>query len=272
MIPTLAEVCSLNSPFAKDVEDYAAGGCGAVEVWLTKLETHLASHSVEDVQRLVEHHDINLPVASFQGGLLSSQGEERKAHWEHFEQRLQLCRQLNIETMVVACDIADSLSQELLDRVSASLTQAADLSARHNVRIALEFQRQATFGNNLQTAATMVAEAGRANVGICLDAFQFFNGPSKLADLGYLTADNLFHVQLCDIAGVPRELASDSHRIVPGDGDWPIGVLIDHLRSINYRGHVSIELHNPTIWQVPARQFGEIAMSALGQLLESPAT
>ena len=267
MIPALSQVCSLNSPFDKDVEDYAAGGCAAVEVWLTKLETYLKTHSVDDVRGLTAQHEMHLPVASFQGGLLTSQGEERKVHWEHFEKRLGFCKQLGVGTVVVACDIAGPLSQELLDRASASLAQAADLSARYDTRLALEFQRQATFGNNLQTAAMMVAEADRANLGICLDAFHFFNGPSKLADLGYLTSENLFHVQLSDAAGVPRELATDSHRIVPGDGDWPIKAIVQHLNDINYQGHVSIELLNPQIWQVPALQFGDIAMSALNQLL-----
>ena len=268
MIPALSQVCSLNSPFAKDVEDYAAGGCAAMEVWLTKLEAYLESHSIDELRRLLEKHEMLVPVASFQGGLLVSQGEERSVHWEHFTRRLSLCQNLNIGTLVVACDIAEPLTQETLDRASASLVQAAELSSSHGVRIALEFQRQAAFGNNLQTTVMMVAEADNPHVGICLDAFHFLTGPSKYADLGYLNAENLFHVQLCDLAGVPRELATDSQRILPGDGDYPLEPIIDHLRSINYQGHVSVELMNPQIWQVPALQFGEIAMNALNRLLQ----
>jgi len=267
MTPALSQVCSLNSPFAKDVEDYAAGKCGALEIWLTKLEEYLKTHNVDDVKRLLDEHQMTAPVASFQGGLLISQGEERKAHWDHFSRRLALCEQLHIRTLVVACDVAGPLTQEVLDRASASLTQAADRSAEHGVRIALEFQQQAAFGNNLQSAIAMISQAGGSNVGVCLDAFHFFNGPSKLFDLGYLTAENLFHVQLSDLAGVPRELAADGDRILPGDGDYPLEPLIDHLRQIDYPGHVSIELMNPQIWQVPALQFGEIGMTALRKLL-----
>ena len=268
MLSALSQVCSLNSPFQKDIEDYAAGGCVAIEVWLTKLESYLQARSMDDVRALVDRHQVSFPVASFQGGLLTSQGEERRAHWEHFERRLKLCGQLGIGTLVVACDIATPLSQEVLDRASASLAQAASLSAEHDVRVALEFQRQAAFGNNLQSAAMMVAQAEHSHVGICFDAFHFFNGPSKFADLGYLNGDNLFHVQLCDTAGVPRELATDSDRILPGDGDWALEPIIDHLRSIDYRGHISVEVLNPQLWQVPALQFGEIATSALGLLLQ----
>lgn len=267
MTPALSQVCTLHSPFAKDVEDYAAGKCGAMEIWLTKLEEYLKAHSVDDVRLLLERHEIAAPAASFQGGLLVSQGEQRKAHWEHFTRRLDLCRQIGIGTIVVACDIAGPLSQELLDRTSASLTQAAASAGQRDVRVALEFQSSATLGNNLQTAAALVAEAGSPHMGICLDAFHFFTGPSKLADLAYLTAGNLFHVQLCDLAGVPRELAVDGDRILPGDGDFQLEPIVEHLRRINYQGHVSVELMNPQIWQVPPRQFGEIGMTALRKTL-----
>ncbi len=267
MIPALSQVCTLHSPFAKDVEDYAAGKCGAIEIWLTKLEEHLRSHTVDDVRHLLQRHEMAAPVASFQGGLLISQGEQRKAHWEHFTRRLELCRQIGIGTIVVACDIAAPLSQELLDRTSASLTQMAQQAGGRGLRVALEFQARAAFGNNLQTAAALVSQAGSPHLGICLDAFHFFTGPSKLADLAYLTADNLFHVQLCDLAGVPRELAADGDRILPGDGDFELEPIVEHLGRIHYQGHVSIELMNPHIWQVPPRQFGEIGMTALRRAL-----
>ena len=41
--------------------------------------------------------------------------------------------------------------------------------------------------------------------------FHYYVGPSKPDDLGLLRRENLFHVQLCDVADVPRELAADAH-------------------------------------------------------------
>ncbi len=79
--------------------------------------------------------------------------------------------------------------------------------------------------------------------------------------------DNLFHVQLCDLAGIARELASDADRIVPGDGDIQVAPLIEQLKAINYRGPVSMELMNHQIWQMSPRTFGEIAMTALRKIL-----
>jgi len=267
MLPTLSQVCSLNSPFQADVEDYAAGQCRSIEIWLTKLEQYLENHSADDFRCLLEQHGVAAPVASFQGGLLTSQGEARREAWEHFARRLELCRELEIDTIVVACDIAPPLSQQDIDRAAVSLTQAAQEAGARGRRVALEFQKNAALGNNLQTAAALVADVGSPHLGLCFDAFHYYAGPSKVDDLGYLTADNLFHVQLCDLADAPRELAADSQRILPGEGDIPLEPVLARLREIDYRGPVSIELMNPAIWQTPARQFGEIAMTALRRLL-----
>jgi 4-hydroxyphenylpyruvate dioxygenase len=267
MIPTISQVCCLNSPFDRDLEDFAAAGCQSVEVWLTKLETYLQTHTVKDVRYWLDRLRLSLPVASMQGGLLASQGEARREAWELFERRLKLCRELKIGTIVIACDVPPPLTQQTIERVEMSLRQVAQEASKHGVRAAVEFQADSSFGNNLQTAALLTGEVGSPHLGLCLDAFHWHIGPSKTEDLAYLTADNLFHVQLCDLADTPRELARDAHRILPGEGDIQLAPLISRLRQINYRGCISVELMNPQLWHVPALQVADAAMAALKRLI-----
>ena len=267
MIPALSQVCTLNAPFATDVADYAAGACRALEIWLGKLESYLERHTPDDVRRLLDEHQVSAPVASFQGGLLSSQGEFRQAHWASLDQRLALCRTLGIGTLVVAGDITSPLAAEDLERVRHSLRQAAQEGERYGVRLALEFQGRAALANNLQSAAALVAEVDSPHLGLCFDVFHYYIGPSKPEDLDYLSAENLFHVQFSDLAGQARELASDADRVLPGDGDFQLAPIVERLREIGYMGCVSVELMNPQIWQIPPRQFGEIGMTALRKAL-----
>jgi 4-hydroxyphenylpyruvate dioxygenase len=267
MLPALSQVCSLNSPFDEDIAEYAAGHCPAVEVWLTKLETYLQSHTLDDVRRLAEGQGVSLPVASYQGGLLASQGDARRVAWELVGARLELCEQLEIGTLVVACDVPRPLDQQTIDRVQVSLAQLAETASARGRRIALEFQANSALGNNLHTAAALVADVASPHLGLCLDAFHYFTGPSQPEDLGYLTRENLFHVQLCDLADRPRELYADSDRILPGDGEIPLVPILERLREIQYDGAVSIEVMNPQLWRIPPRSFGEIAVTALRKLL-----
>jgi 4-hydroxyphenylpyruvate dioxygenase len=267
MLPALAQVCTLNAPFEQDIADYAAGQCKAVELWFGKLETYLETHTIDDVKRLLDDHEIFAPVASFQGGLLTSQGEARRLAWDHFNKRLMLSRDLGVRTIILAGDVAGPLTQQDFDRLMLSLTQAAEQATTHGVRVALEFQASATLPNNLQTAASLIAQINHPLLGICLDAFHYHTGPSKPEDLHHLSNDNLFHVQLCDLVGTARELATDSDRVLPGDGDIVLVPIIARLREMNYAGYVSVELMNPQIWQVSPLSFGEIAMTALRKAL-----
>jgi len=149
-----------------------------------------------------------------------------------------------------------------------SLTQAAQWAAGAKVRLALEFRSKATFCASLDTALALVAQCGEPNVGVNLDVFHYYTGPSKFEDLALLTSANLAFVQVCDVAGVPRELATDADRILPGDGDFRLDPIIQHLRSIGYTGWISLELLNPTLWQVKASQLAELGMSAMQRLLK----
>ncbi|MBW3597393.1 MAG: sugar phosphate isomerase/epimerase [Planctomycetes bacterium] len=262
----LSQVCSLDSGFAQDVEDYAAGKCRAIEIWMTKLESFIEANSLDAVRRLLEEHQVAAPAAAFQGGLLTSQGDARREAWDLFARRLDLCRELGIEVLIVACDAAPLSAQQDLERVRVSLRQAAEEAQRREVRLALEPQAKASVGNNLQTAAALVEEVSSPHLGLCLDVFHYYVGPSKAEDLGLLSRDNLFHVQLCDLADTPREFAADGDRILPGDGDIPLQPILDRLDQIGYDRCVSIELMNPSIWRIPPRQFGEIGITALRML------
>ena len=92
MKPCLSQVTTLPASFADDIVNAAAAGCPSVEVWLTKLEQHLHVNSADDTAKLLADHGVALVAAAYQGGLLLSQGESRKAHFDHFKRRLDLCQ------------------------------------------------------------------------------------------------------------------------------------------------------------------------------------
>ena len=54
MKPCISQVTTLPATFAEDIAAYADAGWHAVEIWLTKLETHLEQHSASDTRKLLE--------------------------------------------------------------------------------------------------------------------------------------------------------------------------------------------------------------------------
>ena len=209
----------------------------------------------------------NRPRPPSQGGLLLSQGTERAAHWDHFRRRLELLQELKVPTLIVTPDFVRQPGLEEYSRAAAGLGEAAELAASFGVRIALEFQKSSLLCSCLETALALIAQSGAANVGVCFDVFHYYTGPSKFEDLAYLSPGNLAWVQVCDVSSTPRELAGDGDRIFPGEGDFQLGPIIDHLGQIGYEGYVSLEVLNPHLWQVAADRVADLGFQALCRVL-----
>lgn len=267
----LSSITTLTGTLADDISVCADAGCHALEVWLTKLETYLegkgAWASPAAIKKLLTERDVKLVGAAYQGGLLLSQGEERRTQFDLFQRRLSICQELDIPTMLIVPDVADRLDAQSIDRVQVSLVHATELAASFNVRLALEFRSTTRWCSSLPTAAALVSSIGSPNLGLCFDVFHYYTGPSKYEDLAYLTKENLFAVQLCDLSGIAREMAGDGDRILPGEGDFLLTPILDHLKHIDYQGYLTVELMNPEIWKMKPVQVAEAAYTCIRMLL-----
>jgi sugar phosphate isomerase/epimerase len=267
MKPCISEATTLPSTFAEDVAHFADAGAIGIEIWLTKLEAYLQQHTIADARQLLAGRGLTPAAAAYQGGLLLAQGEQRKAHYDHFRQRLDLCQALSIPTLLLVADFVGALDAIALERAVVSLTQAAQWAASFGVTLGLEFRGRSSFCASLDTALALIEQCGEPNVGVNLDVFHYYTGPSKFEDLDLLRPDRLAHVQLCDVAGVPRELAEDSDRVLPGDGDFRLRPIVERLRQLGYQGWVSLEVMNPTLWRAKPVQVAEIGLTALRKVL-----
>lgn len=268
MKPCISQVTTLNTPFEAALDAYSRGGWQAVELWLTQIETCLAEgRSPADLRKMIVDRGLTPAAAASQGGLLLSTAVERQTHWDHFRRRLELLQALEVPVLVVAADFNRDPSAEDYGRATTSLAEAGELARTFGVRIALEFQKSARFCASLDTTLALIAQSGSDNVGVCLDVFHYYTGPSKFEDFAYLDRENLAWVQICDLSGVPRELAGDADRIFPGEGDFQLPPILDHLRRIGYDGYVSLELLNPQLWRVPADRVADLGYQAVQRVL-----
>ena len=263
----LSSVTTLPGTIADDIAACADAGCAHLEVWLTKLESYLQGNGAwatpAAVKQLLAEKKVRFLAAAYQGGLLLTQGEARKTSFDQFQKRLALCQEFGIGTLLIVPDVADKLDGDDLNRVQATLAQAAELASSFEVRLALEFRSNTRWCATIPTAAALVGSIGSPHLGLCLDLFHYYTGPSKLEDLGYLNRDNLFAVQLCDLSGVAREIAGDADRIFPGEGDFHLAPILQYLKQIDYAGYLTVELMNPEIWKMKPSQVMEAAYTCL---------
>jgi sugar phosphate isomerase/epimerase len=257
----------MSTPLELELPAFARGGWRAVELWLTKLESFLQHHTIDEVRRLLDSQGLEPAAAAGQGGLLLTRGSERETHWSHFRGRLALLKELGVRVVIVSADFAFEVSSEDYVRAAAALGEAAELAASFGIRVALEFQKMSGFCSSLDTAVALIAQCGSTHAGVCLDLFHYYTGPSKFEDLGYLSPTNLAWVQVCDLSGTPRELAGDRDRILPGEGDFQFGPVLEHLGGIGYDGYVSLEVLNPQLWQVSVDRVADLGYQAVCRVL-----
>jgi sugar phosphate isomerase/epimerase len=269
MKPCISQATTLSSSFEEDLVAYAAAGWRAVEIWLTKLEDFVEKTSRTEAKSRIADSGLVAVAASFQGGLLLAREPERAAHWDHFTRRLDLMSELAIMTLILATDHLPEAAEDDYPRASAALAEAGEQAAARGIRLALEFQKTSRFCSSLDTAIALIQSARASGAGVCLDLFHYYTGPSKFEDLAYLTPENLAWVQVCDLSGVPREIASDADRILPGEGDFSVTAVLEALAQIGYDGYVSLELMNPMLWQSPASHVADVALRALERCLSS---
>jgi 2-keto-myo-inositol isomerase len=267
MKPCISQATTLKAPFEADLPVLSRNGWTDVELWLTKLETFLQYHALSEAKSLLAESGIRPVAAASQGGLLLSRGGERESHWKHFAHRLALLAELEVPVLIVTPDFVPQASAPDYLRAASALREASELAATFGVRLALEFQKTSPFCACLETAMALIEQSRPGDAGVCLDVFHFYTGPSKAEDLAQLTPQNLAWVQVCDLSGTPRELAGDSDRILPGEGDFQLGPIIEHLARIGYDGHVSLEVLNPHLWQVNPDRLADLGRQALLRVL-----
>ena len=207
---------------------------------------------------------MTLAAAAYQGGLLLSQGEQRQAHFDHFKRRLDLCQHFGIPTLLVVADFVEQVDQTALERAVVSLGEAARWAQAFGVRLALEFRGRSTFCSSLDTALALVRACGEPNVGVCLDVFHYYTGPSKFEDLALLDAKSLAHVQVCDVAGVARELATRRRPHPARRGRLPAGAdrraaAGDRLRRLGVAG--AVQPGAVGVQAAPGRRTGNSSLS-----------
>jgi sugar phosphate isomerase/epimerase len=152
---------------------------------------------------------------------------------------------------------------ELIDAFGALATRAQT----EGLRCDLEFIP--VFGiPDLGTAWEIVSAVGAPNTGIVFDVWHYMRGTPDEALLRSIPGDAITGVQLCDgLARVPaeRSLLDDcfNHRLLPGNGEFPITEIVDILGQIGGLTRVGLEIFSAEFDQMPADVIGTFTRSAL---------
>ncbi len=109
------------------------------------------------------------------------------------------------------------------------------------------------FADGIKSVATAWAIAsgpGHPKATVVADVFHMIRGGGSVDDLLLLEGKNLACFHINDLPAQPEPLTQrDEDRVMVGDGIADLPRVIANLRSIGYRGPLSLELFNRSLWE-----------------------
>ncbi len=243
---------TMTSSLETDVESSAAAGFKGLEIWAAKMDTYLATHSVDELRDLFVSNAV-LPLAINSIEFIGFRGDEYPWIQKRCAELSRLAQSIGCPTIaVVPSPTPDRaiLWPQVVDEYVTVLRDLGSIAAEYETRLAFEFLG---FGwcsvRTPRGAAEIVQKTDRENVGMIIDAAHFYAGGARLIELEHLNAKRIFAFHIDDLEDSPREAISDATRLFPGYGVVPLEKICAMLRAIGYDGHCTVELFRPEYWQ-----------------------
>lgn len=236
--------------FEEDVQRYAELGVEAIEVCEAKLDSQLYAEQLARVQ------DAGLRISAVQPLVRTFFASQMQPQPQGLESRVaRLCQ--SIERLApftpgvpyvvnTGAPEAGDVAQ-VIDSTTKQLRQLSELAAAHDVSLALEPLNPTSM--NVETAIWTVRQAldlldavDRPNVGLCLDFWNIWQEDGLEAQLRR-AGQRITVLQVSDWR-TPRSLGD---RLVPGDGEIPLGKLLHATHAAGFAGACTVEIFSQNV-------------------------
>jgi 2-keto-myo-inositol isomerase len=248
---------TMTSDLETDVAVSAQAGFKALEVWATKVDKYLATHSLADLRALFVNKGI-APLTLNSIEFIAFRGSEYPKIQSRCHEMSKIAQAIGCPTVVVVPSPTPDRNMAWADVVAEYVKVLSDLSGiagGYGIKLAFEFLG---FGwctvRTPRAAFEIVQKTGRDNVGMTIDAAHFYGGGGLMSELDHLDPKRIYAFHLDDLEDTPKEAITDGTRLLPGLGVVPLYEICARLKGIGYDGPCSIELFRPEYWKWPPQE------------------
>lgn len=266
----VSQFTTLPRTFERNVNCYGALGVDAIEI----VEDKLADRDLADC--FARAADAGMSVCAVQPSVRTFLGSRMRPEPSRIEHCVA-CLRTSIKRLghfaPVVPFITNTGAHPGGDMAAAmriaetELRQLAPVAADHGVRLALEPLNPTAMNVEsmiwtVDQAPGIIESVVHPSVGLCLDLWNVWQSPSLPAAIAR-AGDRIFSLQVGDWR-VPR---SGADRIVPGDGEIPLGTLLRAAHRAGYRGPATLELFSLDVdGSLNDRDPGEVIVRARASL------
>jgi len=266
---SIATVC-LSGTLEEKMRGAAHAGFDGIEVFEPDLVA--SPLSPEQVADLAEELGLTLDLYQPFRDLEGVDDEVFAANVRRLEAKFQLMRRMGMDLILLCSNVGTATRWE--DEVAIDqLRQAADLAAGYGIRIAYEALAWGRYVSTYEHAWSLVEQADRPNLGVCLDSFHILSRRGDVTGFRSIPGEKIFFVQLADAPNLLLDLLSWSrhYRTFPGEGAFDLVGFYRELVATGYPGPLSLEVFSDVYRQTDTPRTALAAMRSLHWLQDATA-
>lgn len=246
-------------------------GYDGIEIWMRTLDAYLESGGkTSEVKKLAE--DLNLKIENsigFAKWVVNDASERMKA-MEQLKREMDLLVQIGCKRIAAPPFGATKDTKIDLKEAADRFAEVAELGKKMGVKPQLELwgfsQNLHLFGETLFVAA----ESGHADAIILPDVYHLYRGGSPFEALEMINGSKIEMFHINDYpAGYERADVTDAMRVMPGDGDAPMDMILQKLNSKGREIVLSLEIFNENYWAMDAEKTAVIGLQKMKSAVAS---
>jgi 2-keto-myo-inositol isomerase len=209
------------------------------------------------VMDLVKKSGLAVACVGVEVGWIWARGAERARLLQLFAEQCDRARALGATTVMSSVDrgVGD------VGEAAASVREVGDIAARHDVKLAIEFNSQAEQLNSLERMREVMARAAHPSCGLLLDTYHLGRRGDFRA-VEDVPAREIAYVQYSDVPRTGLEPGKALDRLPPGQGQVPFKEFFALMEAKGYSGYMSYEAPNPAAWARPPADVAREALAA----------
>ena len=254
------------TPILRQIEVAAQAGFGAIELWFSDVDAHLArGGTLAEVRHAVADLGLVVPTLIYFDGWFEAAESEWPRIKGEFGRRLEQAAQLGAPR-VIACPPMGRADVEVGARRYRELLVLGESAG---ALPAMEFLGFVEQFNTIESVLDVLARAGHPAGTTVLDPFHIFRGGGSMESIALLRAEQIAVAHFNDApAAPPREQQHDKDRVMPGDGHLDLRRYLALLAQTGFRGCLSLELFREELGQCDPLEVARLGIGKMQALLE----
>jgi sugar phosphate isomerase/epimerase len=235
------------TPLLDKIKVAAAAGYEAIEPWNDEITEYVnQGGSMADLKKAIDDAGMKVVSVIALHGWVTAEGDENAKVFAECRRRMDQAAELGSRYIVA------SPPREVVDlkKAGARFGELMALGREAGVTATMEFLGFVDGVKTVADAKAIADGSGVPGATIVADVFHMIRGGGSVDDLLTLEGKQLAHFHINDVPAVPDPLTqTDADRVMVGEGIADLRRVIANLRTIGYRGAISLELFNRALWE-----------------------